>query len=375
MVSPPRITFVTSHVKLGGAEQYFLRLVTNVDSERVDRILLLGDGPLLERLRNSGVDADVIAFARRADIFRAALTLRAILRNNQSYVVLANGIQAALVSGLACVGTPTRVIWRRTDASYDGWIANLVAVGCRFVVGNSQSVVSGLSRRAHRKRLRVIHNGLAPLAGNRPAARAAIEQLVGTMLDGPVIAVSGRLHPLKGQLAVLECLPSLKQRFPGACLVLFGATDADRPRFADTLTKRADDLGVGTSLHILGFRDDAPELVSGVDVLTVPSSTDPVTGWREGFPNAAVEAMAVGVPVIGYDHGPFREILGKAAVLVPEGDVGALKAALHSLLSDGARAKTMREEGRRWATDRYSIDAAVQSWYRLSCEAAGPPAR
>jgi glycosyltransferase involved in cell wall biosynthesis len=364
-----RIALISSHVQSGGAEKYFERLVGRLPPEVRGPIVLVGDGPLREQLAARYGRVHAIDYAGKGDLPRVARELRRELRAGRADAVLANGIQAAAAAGIANLTGATPVVWRRPDASFDGWFASSVALPCRYVVGNSGSVISGLNRRRLRSRLRIIHNGLPAAVGDRAAARQRLEELQGGLVPGPVLAVSGRLHPTKGQVDVVEIAPRLVARMPAVRILLFGDADADRPEHAEELRRRVDELGLSDVVLFMGYRDDAGELIAGVDVLLAPSRVDPATGWREGFPNSAVEAMAAGTPVLGYDHGPFREILGEHATLVPEGDRSALCDALIGVLTDVEATRERALAGQRFVRSRYAMDAAVQAWVELFEEA------
>ncbi len=90
-----------------------------------------------------------------------------------------------------------------------------------------------------------------------------------------------------------------------------------------------------------------PEQYHQLDALAVPSRTLP--NWKEQFgPRATVEAMASGVPVIGSNSGAIPDVIADAGLIVPEGDVDALAAALRRLRDEAG----LREELARRGRDR-----------------------
>jgi glycosyltransferase involved in cell wall biosynthesis len=82
--------------------------------------------------------------------------------------------------------------------------------------------------------------------------------------------------------------------------------------------------------------------------------------WPEPFGLVALEAMAAGRPVIASAAGALPEILGdgKAGVLVPPGDPGALRAALERLLGDPALRQRLADQAARRARE-FGADAVV----------------
>jgi glycosyltransferase involved in cell wall biosynthesis len=105
-------------------------------------------------------------------------------------------------------------------------------------------------------------------------------------------------------------------------------------------------------VRMLGFRDDVDALLPHASAVIVPSREEP-------FGLAAIEAMACGVPVVGFAVGGLREVLAGAGLAIPPQDTEAMAAALASLLSEGAQARAQAEAGRRAVTARYSPAAHV----------------
>jgi glycosyltransferase involved in cell wall biosynthesis len=125
----------------------------------------------------------------------------------------------------------------------------------------------------------------------------------------------------------------------------------DGPLRAD-LERQAAALGLAGAVTFTGFHPDAPGLIAGLDVLTVPSRSD-------GSPLVVCEAMASAVPVVASRVGGLPDLVedGGSGVLVRPGEVEHLARALVSLLLDPAAA---RQLGARAGTL-----AAVRSHARL----------
>ncbi|MHB1288404.1 glycosyltransferase family 4 protein, partial [Georgenia sp.] len=92
-------------------------------------------------------------------------------------------------------------------------------------------------------------------------------------------------------------------------------------------------------VHLLGRRDDVPDLLAAADVV-VSTAT-----W-EGQPLAVQEALRAGAAVVATDVGGTREVTGDAAVLVPGGDAAALAAAVAQVLAADTRRDALRAASR-----------------------------
>jgi glycosyltransferase involved in cell wall biosynthesis len=188
----------------------------------------------------------------------------------------------------------------------------------------------------------------------REAARA------GTLPDGfpvgrgPVVALASRMDGHKGAQHLLAAMKTVWERHPDAQLVYVGR-DArfGRGMMSDYLRERAGErLG---SVHILGGQpaDRYFAAVAASDVIAIPSL------W-ESFCLAAVEAMALGRPVIGTSGHGFSEYLrpGENGLLVERGEVEPLAEAIAALLDDEALRQRMGEAAARTA-DELDVDVVA----------------
>jgi len=124
-------------------------------------------------------------------------------------------------------------------------------------------------------------------------------------------------------------------------------------------------LGTITNDRILSF------VYSAADVFVIPSRED-------NSPNTVIEAMACGIPVVGFDNTGIRELVrnGETGLLVPTGDCAALRAGIERILSDGELRLRMGARARQIATRDYNIDRCVARYMALYRElAAKAPAR
>ena len=353
---PVPVTFVISHAQRGGAERYLELLLDHLEPASVQSIVSLQDGPFVERLRGSGHRVEVVPTGPRLSMLRSAWRLRRLLRSGPPAAIHANGVKAALVSVLATPRMGIPVIWVKHGFSWDGPLARAVASRCDQVVAVSEAVTATFRGR-QRARVHVVHNGTPPLVRDRRAGRELVRALVGG--DGEVVALIGRLHHDKGQIELVEAAPRVLERRPGTRFLLLGGEDPSVPEYARAVRARVEELRLGESLALRGHHPDAPGVMAGADLVVLPSVPDSRGTGREGFGLVALEAMAVGTPVVGYAGGALPEVLGDCAELVPEGDRGALADAIVALLDDPARREELARRGRERVATRFTIDATV----------------
>jgi len=112
-------------------------------------------------------------------------------------------------------------------------------------------------------------------------------------------------------------------------------------------------LGLESQVHMLGYRRDIPQLLAASNGFLLPSE-------REGLPRSMLEAMALGVPLIGTDIRGVRDLLAHGAGLrVPVGDVSALANAMAVLANDSAKGRAMGDAARK-AVQEYSLDKLLR---------------
>jgi glycosyltransferase involved in cell wall biosynthesis len=363
-VSPhPPVTFVASHSELGGQESYMLRILQRLPPESIRGVVALHDGPALPRLAALGHPTWLVPTPARLGILPAVVKLRRVLDGGDAELIHADGGKAALCCALALTGAP--IVWMKHDTSFDGTVARAIGARCAAVAGVSSTVTATFtSRNVH-----VVPNGVPAYDIDRAAARQELLELIDAPADAEIVLQVGRIVPGKGQLDTVEAVARIDR--PRLRLVFVGAPDRNAGEYVERLRARA-----GANVTLLGYREDAPRLMAGADLVVMPSQPKHgLYGGGEGFGLVAAEAMAVGTPVLAYDVPALPDTLGNAGALVPTGDVDALAATMTALLDDPARRARMAEAGRARAAE-FSLDAAVERLrevYRLASSSNGLP--
>lgn len=140
--------------------------------------------------------------------------------------------------------------------------------------------------------------------------------------DAIPFLMAAEFTPNKRQVDAVRALAKIAENLPNIHLLLAG----EGPMRA-RVEELAHVLGVGARVHFLGYRRDVPALLKASKALMLLSE-------REGLPRSALEAMAVGVPVIGTRIRGIVDLLaGGAGYLVPVGDIGEIAAAMNRVLS------------------------------------------
>jgi glycosyltransferase involved in cell wall biosynthesis len=145
-------------------------------------------------------------------------------------------------------------------------------------------------------KVKVVLNAIESRVPAREYLRRKLRQELGVADDQMLIGSAGNLFKRKGFDILLHAFAHSK--IEGAHLVIVGA-GAERQE----LESIARSLEVETKVHWLGHREDAPQLIAGLDMFVLSSS-------NEGMANVMLEAMAGGTPVVAFDISGVRTAIG-----------------------------------------------------------------
>jgi len=373
-LSPPGVTFVSSHAQLGGSERYLELLLGELEPAWISGVVSLREGPFVERLDSLGYDVDVVPTPARAGMLRAAAELRRVLRRHGSDLVHANGVKAALVATLATPGMGLPVLWSKHDYSWDGSLARLLAWRCARVVAVGEAITTTFGPRT-RRRVVVVPNGVPDYKRDREGGRRLVTELLSSPPDAPVTLLAGRLHPAKGQIELVEAAPEVLRHRPDARFLLMGGEDPTQLDYARSVRLRIEELALADRVILVGHRSDPLQVMSGSDLMVLPSVVDERGAGREACPFSLLEAMSVETPVVAYAAGGIPEVLGDCGRLVPEEDRMALADAILRLIEGEDERRETAACARRRVRERHRLEVTAESMKRIYREVGGPGRR
>jgi glycosyltransferase involved in cell wall biosynthesis len=186
------------------------------------------------------------------------------------------------------------------------------------------------------------------------AVRAARRLELGLAEGAPLCVAAGRLVRKKGFEFLIDALPGV----PGVILAVAG-----EGTLADELHARARAAGVADRVRFLGNQpqDRVGELFAAADLICLPSVRDS-SGNVDGLPNAVLEALASGTPLITTTAGGIGAVVedGRTAIVVPEGDGAAIAEAMRRLLGNPALARQMGGAGRAVVREHFGWERAAE---------------
>ena len=197
-----------------------------------------------------------------------------------------------------------------------------------------------------------VHNGIPMDRRPGPPREPGLE---------PVFGIAGRITPWKGQQLFLDIAADwIRSGQPGK-FVLLGRAFNEDAAFDTALRDFIRRRGLEARIRFLEFQSDMASALASMDVL-LHCSTRP-----EPFGRVLIEAMAVGVPVIGARAGGVPEIIrhGENGLLASPGDVGSYRAAMQRLVSEPGLAERLVAAGRETVSRRFTVNRVAADFARL----------
>ncbi len=172
-----------------------------------------------------------------------------------------------------------------------------------------------------------------------------------------IVFAPARLTRWKGQQVLIEAMALIEKHRPGAVKLVFAGDAQGRTAYVDDMTSSIEEHGLRETVALAGHLRQMPEAFAASDIAVFPV-IEP-----EAFGRGAIEAQAMGVPVIASDLGGFTETVrdGETGFLTPAGNAAALAAAIERMIDLGAEKRAeMGQKGMERAKALYST-AALQS--------------
>lgn len=329
---PPVIMQILPALNSGGVEQGVIDL-NNALVRAGGRSIVVSSGGLrvYEILRNGGLHIELPVHSKNPlAMWRNTGLLRDLIRKHQVDVVHACSRAPAWSAGRAVKGTGAHYVTSCHAAHGAGGplkrFYNSAIAGGEMVIAVSHFLANWLEHefKVDPDRIRVIHRGLA-LEKFHPNA-VTPDRLVGIakkwrIPDGAsVIMLPGRLSRLKGHMFLIDALVHLGR---DDLFCVFVGADPDGA-YRQELERYIDGKGFSGRARIVDNCDDMPAAYMISTVVVAPSLVP------EGFGRIAIEAQAMGRPLVVTDHGGARETVlrDETGWLVKPGDVHALSQAI-----------------------------------------------
>lgn len=359
----------------GGPEKTILLGAAQTDRDRYDvRVCYIRDArdqqfDLDTRARALGVD--YVEVRERHSLDLAVLApLAAIVRDGGFDIVHAHDYKTDAIAlylrrRTGVIPLATAHGWtgqspreRRLYYPVDRW---LLARFPRVIAVSSEIRTTLLAAGAKSDRVTVILNGIDPAAFRRQPDRAAgVRAALGVAPDEILVGAVGRVERQKRFDLLLEATARVASSVPRLRLAIVGDGS-----LLPALREQARALDLTDRVIFTGHRTDIVDLHSAFDLFVQASE-------YEGTPNAVLEAMALGTPLVATDAGGTAELFtdGREGLLVPRHDAAALAAAMIDALSHPDRTREMAAAARQRIETVLSFEARTRRLEAIYAELA-----
>lgn len=378
--APIRVMLGITDLDVGGAEKCLTELACRVDPARFRLSVVSlaprpsGDDRLVRRIAERGIPLLFLDCRGCRDLPKALAHWSQWIRRQRPDVLQTFLFHANFLGRIAgrLTGVPVVISGIRVAERFAGWHLALDAVTAGWVdqyvcVSRSVAEFSVTRGLLPPHKVSVIPNGVE-IDSEWRRRRAGFPSGESPNLGSQVVAGTarrvtfiGRLVLQKGVDVLLRSAATWLRLFPDTMLQIVG-DGPQRSQLADLAVR----LGIDRRVAWLGYRSDVADILKATDLFVLPSR------W-EGMPNALLEAMAAGCPVVASDVEGVAEILGEDGreQMVPPNDVAALSRAVARMLASPAHAEELGIRNLRRVAEHFSWDRVANMYEALWDPACG----
>lgn len=347
----------------GGAERSTQEIIEGLHGSRVDFFVFAlwsdSDPSSAARLRAAGVETRV----GPGGFVQRVRALRRMVREVRPDVVHSVLFDADMAARAATAFTRTPNLCSLVSTQYSAeamaaarsrWkleaVRLLDSLTGRLFVRCFHAVSTAVRDHAHarmkipKSRIRVVQRGrdLRRLGKRTAVRRFTARDALGVGPETLVLLTLGRQEPAKDHPTLVRAVAAVAERVPDVVLLVAGSEGTSTPEVRGLVQR----LGISSRYRSLGVRTDVGDLLAAADVFVLASR------W-EGLPGAAIEALAMGTPIVATDIPATRDVVGDNGLLVAVGDHGDLAEAIVevAMFPDDARRRAavgMEDFGRRF---------------------------
>ncbi len=369
-----KVVHIIGGGEFGGAERHIINLAGALNPQMVEvTVCCLFSDPFVGIATQAGLNAFDVTMRNRTDLSVVG-KLASIIRKNNFDIVHTHGVRANLLGRLAArqanrkpVVTTVHSLLERdypgffrrqvnsiTEWATRGWTDQFIAVSQGL---KAKLVAGGVPA----DRVTVIYNGIVIEDFSPSSETVDARTMLGYGPAVPLVGIVARLHPVKGHQYFLEAARIVLEQHPEVRFVVVGE-GPQRP----ALEEMAGQLGIAGQVVFAGFVSEVRSVMAELDLLVISSL------W-EGFGLTAVEAMALGVPVVSTEVGGLPEVVlhGETGLLAPPANSAALAKNIIWMLEHPQAAAEMAKKASQVVGEKFTAQVMARRTEELYRRVAG----
>ena len=385
MAAPSPVLYVNHVSQISGAEESLLALMAHLDRALFSPILACPPGELAVRAKQIGAEIVLLPmtrFHRTANPLKVSSYavswvigtnhLRRVVGEMKPRIIHSNSSTAQIYVGSIAEKQGIPCVWHSRDLRQLPLPALTLCRSADKVIAISEAVAeflagSGLSR----PKVTRIYNGIDPAAWAARVTGKDVRAELSLKPEDRIILMAAQLVPWKRHEDAIRMMPHILAKEPRARLLLAGSDlFGEHPQLLPGLQQLAMELHVADKVLFVGQQANVPDLMAAAEMLVVPSDAEP-------FGRVAIEAMALGKPVVGTRSGGLPEVVrdGETGLLVVPRFPESLGLSCLRILENPALARTLGEAGRKRVGTHFHIDRTAEETQTLYKNMLHPPLR
>ena len=364
-----------------GGEFLTLYLITHLRKDIFHPLLVYAhDGVIVRRLKEAGIDSVQIPLSSKiANIYPREISLHSpffvisflwhlvlsgsifklnkILKKNNIHLIYCADNISKFMGGIAGKMAGVKVMAHCHDDFKEDTLGKtmrmiyLMLLDRILTVSDKVKKFFAVNKKGFQKAI-TVYNGIDTDIFNPQNVPDDLRNELGLKKENIVIGSIGVIEKDKGHRYLVEAIARLKAEGITNVICVICGTGPEESDLKEFVRAK----GLDSEILFLGFRDDIPKVLKVLDILALMSLT------IESFSMAAVEAMAMEVPVIATNIGGVPEVIddGKTGIIIPPGNVDALCEAIKYLIQNPGVRFRMGQNGRLRVLDRFTIESNVR---------------
>lgn len=336
MTNKKKILFLHAGAEMYGADKILLEIVTGIDKNEFTPVVILPNhGVLEDALQNFGIDVDVLNYPilRRKfftpfglvnyvyNYFKYGHQLSRIVSKKQIDLVHVN--TAAVLEGIYLkIFAKVPILWHIHEIILNPEIVYKIT---SYLIGKYADKIITVSKATEDRllesssissnKVETIFNGIESEQVTN-GSKTLLRNELNISKDAIVVGMVGRINAWKGQAEFIDAVSKVITANPNVHAILVGGVFEGEEWRIKTIDELIRNSNNSTKIHRIDFRKNIKDVYAAFDIFVMPSvRPDP-------FPTVVLEAMANGLPVVGFNHGGVVEMLDKTSFIETLVDIG-----------------------------------------------------